>query len=99
MCVWLCVCLKCGIIEVCFQGQVDIGPELGNCTISKSELITSSCVEERRGFAFKVPLLDHCRTYNTVYICKEKLFPSQTFKNNSSSSPTEHNSPQQSISC
>lgn len=26
---------------MCFQGQVDIGPELGNYTVSKSELIIS----------------------------------------------------------
>lgn len=34
---------------MCFQGQVDIGPELGNYTVSKSELIISCRRGEARG--------------------------------------------------
>ena len=33
---------------MCFQGQVDIGPEVRSCRVSSSELITSS-VYKRRG--------------------------------------------------
>lgn len=49
-CVWggVCVTNLRYNWSVCFQGQVDIGPEVRSCRVSSSELITSSAVDRER---------------------------------------------------